>query len=343
MVQPFEAIDPAAWAVEERLALLDEMGIWAQILYPNGIGFAVEPRVRHRGRSPAPARPADLQRLPGRDPGGVGRAAAAPGDAAHLGHGPDRQGDDPPPRPGHHAGSRSPTSRSCSACPSCPSPTSTRCGTCSTSPGRWPTSTSGRAAGARTSRRPGRRRRRRRRSCPRRRPAVPSRPWPRPTWRTFGPQRRLRRPWPRQMYMSNVRIIVNLCMSDLFDRYPKLKIVSAESGIGWIPFILEAHGVPARRDGHPPRRGGPPAAPTDRVLPRPPLRHVLVRADRRRRSSSTTSASATCSSRPTSPTRPASTPSPGEHFAKVLGQLEPATRRRVLQDNAAELYGISFA
>ena len=43
-----------------------------------------------------------------------------------------------------------------------------------------------------------------------------------------------------QMYMSNVRIIVNLCMSDLFDRYPKLKVVSAESGIGWVPFILEA-------------------------------------------------------------------------------------------------------
>ena len=34
-----------------------------------------------------------------------------------------------------------------------------------------------------------------------------------------------------QMYMSNVRIIVNLCMSDLFDRHPKLKVVSAESGI----------------------------------------------------------------------------------------------------------------
>jgi len=36
-----------------------------------------------------------------------------------------------------------------------------------------------------------------------------------------------------------VRIVVNLCMSDMFDRYPKLKIVSAESGIGWVPFILE--------------------------------------------------------------------------------------------------------
>ncbi|HYF46411.1 MAG TPA: hypothetical protein VD926_09400 [Acidimicrobiales bacterium] len=40
MVQPFEDIDPAAWSVVERLALLDEVGIWAQILYPNGIGFS---------------------------------------------------------------------------------------------------------------------------------------------------------------------------------------------------------------------------------------------------------------------------------------------------------------
>ena len=29
-----------------------------------------------------------------------------------------------------------------------------------------------------------------------------------------------------------------------------------------------------------------------------------------------------------------------EHIAKVLGHLEPETRRRVLQDNAAELYRI---
>jgi hypothetical protein len=36
-------------------------------------------------------------------------------------------------------------------------------------------------------------------------------------------------------------------------------------------------------------------------------------------------------------------PEPRRHFSKVLGQLEADTRRRVLQDNAAELYGISFA
>ena len=41
------------------------------------------------------------------------------------------------------------------------------------------------------------------------------------------------------MFMSNARIIANLCMSDLFDRFPGLQVASAESGLGWIPFLLE--------------------------------------------------------------------------------------------------------
>ena len=58
-------------------------------------------------------------------------------------------------------------------------------------------------------------------------------------WQSFGPQRRLA-VLATQFYMSNVRIITNLCMSNLFDLYPKVKVVSAESGIGWVPFVLEA-------------------------------------------------------------------------------------------------------
>src|SRR6202011_4351095 len=58
-------------------------------------------------------------------------------------------------------------------------------------------------------------------------------------WKSFGTQRRLAA-GASQMFMSNVRIVVNLCMSNLFDRYPRLRIVSAESGIGWVPFLLES-------------------------------------------------------------------------------------------------------
>jgi uncharacterized protein len=62
---------------------------------------------------------------------------------------------------------------------------------------------------------------------------------PSSTWKSFGPQRTLAINGTQQ-YMSNVRIISNLCMSNIFDRFPKLRIVSAESGIGWVPFLLES-------------------------------------------------------------------------------------------------------
>jgi uncharacterized protein len=41
-------------------------------------------------------------------------------------------------------------------------------------------------------------------------------------------------------YLANWATIGNFLISGLFDRYSHLKIVSAESGIGWIPFALDA-------------------------------------------------------------------------------------------------------
>jgi uncharacterized protein len=40
--------------------------------------------------------------------------------------------------------------------------------------------------------------------------------------------------------MSNFMCIVNLITSGLLDRFPRLKFVSVESGIGWLPFMLES-------------------------------------------------------------------------------------------------------
>jgi predicted TIM-barrel fold metal-dependent hydrolase len=42
------------------------------------------------------------------------------------------------------------------------------------------------------------------------------------------------------MFISNARVICNLVTTGLLERFPTLKFVSVESGIGWIPFILEA-------------------------------------------------------------------------------------------------------
>jgi predicted TIM-barrel fold metal-dependent hydrolase len=42
------------------------------------------------------------------------------------------------------------------------------------------------------------------------------------------------------IFMANGRVLANLVFSGVLERFPTLKFVSVESGIGWIPFFLEA-------------------------------------------------------------------------------------------------------
>lgn len=39
---------------------------------------------------------------------------------------------------------------------------------------------------------------------------------------------------------GNMRVMGNILMSGMLDRYPGLKMVSVESGVGWIPYLLES-------------------------------------------------------------------------------------------------------
>jgi len=41
------------------------------------------------------------------------------------------------------------------------------------------------------------------------------------------------------LFIGNARVVTNLILSGMFDRHPDLKMVSVESGVGWVPFILE--------------------------------------------------------------------------------------------------------
>lgn len=59
-------------------------------------------------------------------------------------------------------------------------------------------------------------------------------------------------PWPSQsddvklalgssmIYLGNARVIGNLIDAGVLERFPGLHVVSVESGIGWVPFVLEA-------------------------------------------------------------------------------------------------------
>jgi predicted TIM-barrel fold metal-dependent hydrolase len=159
-----------------------------------------------------------------------------------------------------------------------------------------------------------------------------------PTWNWFGRQRKLAVS-ACMAHTSNMRIIANLCNSDLFDRFPRLKIVSAESGIGWVPFLLEdmeyqydemittpeERGLARRRPAEYFRdhlfvmfwfeRSAP-----AKLISDIGVGNILVETD--------------------IPHPTCLYPNPAEHFATVLAGLDDHDKRRILQDNAAELYKI---
>jgi predicted TIM-barrel fold metal-dependent hydrolase len=142
------------------------------------------------------------------------------------------------------------------------------------------------------------------------------------------------------LFLDNSRAMTNLIFSGTLIRHPKLKIISVESGIGWIPFLLEAmeyqfdEGVPMeeqrtiwkdirpkeifRRNCHVSfwfEKWGPlnaiEAIGEDNVMfetdfPHPTCLYPKVK----------------------------------EQVANVLGQLPERIRRKVLQDTAARVYDI---
>lgn len=155
-------------------------------------------------------------------------------------------------------------------------------------------------------------------------------------WPSMGPERKIAI-GATLIYMDNARMIANLLYSDLLERHPGLRFVSVESGLGWIPFILEAceyqwdEMVPTEVKGHRMR-------PTEkfrqsiyacfwfedegprRMIERIGVRNILFETD--------------------FPHPTCLYPKSREHLRKVLGDLSDETRRRVLYENAAELYGI---
>jgi predicted TIM-barrel fold metal-dependent hydrolase len=145
-----------------------------------------------------------------------------------------------------------------------------------------------------------------------------------------------------QMHMSNIRVLANLCVSDLFDRYPRLKIASVESGIGWVPFILEL--LEYQYDELIVDRPGELSFAKERprhyfdehiyltfwfeqsaprkLLDEIGVDKVLVETDL--------------------PHETCLYPNPRERLGAVLKDLDFEVRRRLIQDNAVDLYGISL-
>jgi predicted TIM-barrel fold metal-dependent hydrolase len=58
-------------------------------------------------------------------------------------------------------------------------------------------------------------------------------------WPTLDPNNKLAI-GSAMLQLGNARILANMILSGICERFPRLKVVSVESGIGWIPFMLEA-------------------------------------------------------------------------------------------------------
>jgi predicted TIM-barrel fold metal-dependent hydrolase len=337
VVQPFDAVDKSSWDVGERLAIMDEMGIHAQVLYPNGIGFSsnhifaigddaqrtavlriyndylVDVQETSGDRLfPQAVLPiwdmdltvAEMSRLI--DRGIRGFTLSDKPELLGLPELPEPYFDpmwdlfnESGAVPNFHigAGFRREDVEA------------SRQGT------RFKKQTAGAPAPA----------------------AAPPAAAP-PAWNFFGRQRTLAIS-ACMAHISNMRIVANLCNSNIFDRYPNLKIVSAESGIGWVPFLLEdleyqydemvttpeERGLAARRPAEYFRDHiyvmfwFEQTAP-QRLIDAIGVDNVLIETDL--------------------PHPTCLYPSPSAHFAKVLSGLDDHARRRILQDNAAELYRI---
>jgi len=137
--------------------------------------------------------------------------------------------------------------------------------------------------------------------------------------------------------MHNARVLANLLTSDLLVRFPRLNFVSVESGIGWIPYVLERleyQLLETSLDGRVWEQESPTelfhrqvhscfwfeeSAP-NRLLDVIGFNNVMFESD--------------------FPHPTCLYPSPVEHALKVLEPWGPEVQRKVLSENAARLYKI---
>ena len=139
------------------------------------------------------------------------------------------------------------------------------------------------------------------------------------------------------LFLGNARVLSNLIYAAVPERFPELKFVSVESGIGWIPFFLEALDYQLGE-----------TAPTDRkrlsMLPSEYFRrqfygcfwfetvaltHLLDWIGPQSVMFETDFPHATCLY-----------PKPLDRVRETLSGLDPAVLKQILQDNAVELYNI---
>ncbi|MGI9612961.1 MAG: amidohydrolase family protein [Acidimicrobiales bacterium] len=141
------------------------------------------------------------------------------------------------------------------------------------------------------------------------------------------------------LFMGNARVIGNLIYSGVAERHPDCRFVSVESGVGWLPFYLDALDYELAET-------MPNDAKKLSLLPSEYFKRQFYACfwfERTGLASSIESLGADRVLFETDFPHPTCLyPDNQDHIRESLSQLDGNTRRRVLQDNAAELYRISL-
>jgi predicted TIM-barrel fold metal-dependent hydrolase len=139
------------------------------------------------------------------------------------------------------------------------------------------------------------------------------------------------------LFIGNARVVVNTIVSGLFDRHPNLKMVSVESGIGWVPFILET------LDWELPENAPIQAAELERkpseYFRRNWFATMWFETGRGHLQALVDEVGDENIFFETDFPHPTSLfPKPLEHVADAMGSLRPESRKRILSDNAMRAY-----
>ncbi|MBV8952272.1 MAG: amidohydrolase [Actinobacteria bacterium] len=139
------------------------------------------------------------------------------------------------------------------------------------------------------------------------------------------------------LFVGNARVVVNVICSGMLDRYPELKIVSVESGAGWVPFILEALDYEMAENA-PALRASLSLSPSEYFkrqiyattwFERSDLPSIVAAVGEDNIMFETDFPHPTCLY-----------PDPLKTAEQNMRDLSPAARRKILGDNAAKLYGL---
>lgn len=139
------------------------------------------------------------------------------------------------------------------------------------------------------------------------------------------------------MYLSNARILANLVFSGVFERFPSVRFVSVESGVGWIPFFLESLDYQLYES-------APQAVDELSMLPSEYFRRQVYGCfwfEHRGLGAVVEALGADRLLFETDYPHPTCLyPDPLERAGEAVAGLDDDTVRKMFQDNAAELYGI---